>query len=161
MGTDGDCEITHTDNALAVNFTSGDATVHFWAKLVEGNYPNYRQVIPREQKIELELPGQEIVKLIERALYFTSEKSSSVKLRLENNTLTVTANAPECGDCELSMDVKHAGKEMAIAFAPKYLLDAFRHAGETATFRLIDELSPGVILNKEGFMCVVMPMRLN
>jgi len=134
-------------------------------KLIEGNYPNYRQVIPSEVKERVPLMREEFLHALRRAEIMTSEKANSVKLTFNKNQLAITANSPEVGEARETLDINYKGKELAIAFNPKYLIDPLAAlAGEEEDevfFELVDELSPGVLKIKGPFLYVVMPMRLS
>jgi len=131
-------------------------------KLIEGNYPNYRQVIPGEAKERIAVAREELVQALRRAEIMTSEKANSVKLSFGKNVLTITANSPEVGEARETMAINYKGKELAIAFNPRYLIDPLNALTEDEVFiELIDELSPGVVKINGPFLYVVMPMRLN
>ena len=131
-------------------------------KLIEGNYPNYKQVIPGEAKERVPLVREEFVQALRRAEIMTSEKANSVKLTFGKNNLAITANSPEVGEARETLAVNYKGKEMAIAFNPRYLIDALGALTEDEVFfELIDELSPGVLKINGPFLYVVMPMRLS
>jgi DNA polymerase-3 subunit beta len=131
-------------------------------KLIEGNYPNYRQVIPGEAKERVPLVREEFVHALRRAEIMTSEKANSVRLTFGKNTLAITANSPEVGEARETLAVNYKGKEMAIAFNPRYLIEALNAlTDEEVFFELIDELSPGVLKINGPFLYVVMPMRLS
>ena len=131
-------------------------------KLIEGNYPNYRQVIPGEAKERIGVGREELVQALRRAEIMTSEKANSVKLAFGKNLLTITANSPEVGEARETMAINYKGKELAIAFNPRYLIDPLNALTEDEVFiELIDELSPGVVKINGPFLYVVMPMRLN
>jgi DNA polymerase-3 subunit beta len=131
-------------------------------KLIEGNYPNYRQVIPGEAKERISLPREEFLHALKRAEIMTSEKANSVKLTFGKNNLAITANSPDVGEARESMAVNYKGKEMAIAFNPKYMIDPLNALSNDEVFiELIDELSPGVLKINGPFLYVVMPMRLS
>jgi len=131
-------------------------------KLIEGNYPNYRQVIPSEVKERVPLAREEFLHALRRAEIMTSEKANSVKLAFGKNNLAITANSPEVGEARESLAVNYKGKEVAIAFNPKYLIDPLNALTEDEIFfELIDELSPGVLKINGPFLYVVMPMRLS
>ena len=131
-------------------------------KLIEGNYPNYRQVIPGEAKERVPLVREEFVHALRRAEIMTSEKANSVRLTFGKNTLAITANSPEVGEARETLAVNYKGKEMAIAFNPRYLIEALNALSEDEVyFELIDELSPGVLKINGPFLYVVMPMRLS
>jgi DNA polymerase-3 subunit beta len=131
-------------------------------KLIEGNYPNYRQVIPGEAKERIALVREEFLQALRRAEIMTSEKANSVKLAFGKNNLAITANSPEVGEARESLAVNYKGKELAIAFNPRYLIEALSALSEDEVFfELIDELSPGVLKINGPFLYVVMPMRLS
>ncbi len=131
-------------------------------KLIEGNYPNYRQVIPGEAKERIAVGREELQQALRRAEIMTSEKANSVRLTFGKNVLTITANSPEVGEARETMAINYKGKELAIAFNPRYLIDPLNALTEDEVFiELIDELSPGVIKINGPFLYVVMPMRLN
>ena len=131
-------------------------------KLIEGNYPNYRQVIPGEAKERIPLVREELLQALRRAEIMTSEKANSVKMSFGRNALAITANSPEVGEARETIAVNYKGKEMAIAFNPRYLIDPLAALAEDEVFiELIDELSPGVLKINGPFLYVVMPMRLS
>ncbi len=138
------------------------ATVVIVTKLIEGNYPNYRQVIPNETKERISVSREEFLHALRRAEIMTSEKANSVKLNFGKNNLSITANSPEVGEARESIAVNYKGKEMAIAFNPKYMIDPLNALPNDEVFiELIDELSPGVLKINGPFLYVVMPMRLS
>ncbi|HWI56216.1 MAG TPA: DNA polymerase III subunit beta, partial [Bacillota bacterium] len=159
----GQLEIRYAENQAS--FTLKDekgASVLIVTKLIEGNYPNYRQVIPAETKERVPLVREEFVHALRRAELMTSEKSNSVKLSFGKNKLEITANSPEVGEAKETMAINYKGPEMAIAFNPKYLIDPLNALVNDEVFmELIDELSPGVLKINGPFLYVVMPMRLS
>ena len=159
----GDVEIKFGENQASFALKDEkSAAVLVITKLIEGNYPNYKQVIPGEAKERVPLNREEFVQALRRAEIMTSEKANSVKLAFGRNSLAITANSPEVGEARETMAVNYKGKEMAIAFNPRYLIDALNALTEDEVFfELIDELSPGVLKINGPFLYVVMPMRLS
>lgn len=159
----GEVEIKFGENQAA--FTLKDEkgfTILIATKLIEGNYPNYRQVIPGEAKERITLMREEFLHALRRAEIMTSEKANSVKLTFAKNNLAITANSPEVGEARESLAVNYKGKELAVAFNPKYLIDPLNALADDEVYlELIDELSPGVVKIKAPFLYVVMPMRLS
>jgi DNA polymerase-3 subunit beta len=159
----GEAEIRYADNQAS--FTLKDekgSSILLITKLIEGNYPNYRQVIPPETKERVALGREEFMHALRRAEIMTSEKSNSVKLNFGKNRLEITANSPEVGEAKESLAINYKGKEMAIAFNPKYMIDPLNALANDEVFlELIDELSPGVLKINGPFLYVVMPMRLS
>jgi len=159
----GELELRYAENQAS--FTLKDekgSSVLIVTKLIEGNYPNYRQVIPAETKERVPLVREEFLHALRRAEIMTSEKSNSVKLSFGKNKLEITANSPEVGEAKESLAVNYKGAEIAIAFNPKYMIDPLNALPNDEVFlELIDELSPGVLKINGPFLYVVMPMRLS
>jgi DNA polymerase-3 subunit beta len=163
LGDKGDVELKLSENQVALTLNDDKAfSILLLSKLVEGNYPNYRQVIPNETKERIALPREELLAAVRRAQIMTSDKANSVKMTVGLNNLAITANSPEVGEARESMAINYKGKEMAIAFNPAYLVDPLSALTEDEVFlELIDELSPGVLKINGPFLYVVMPMRLS
>jgi DNA polymerase-3 subunit beta len=159
----GEVEVHYAENQAS--FTLKDekgSTVLIVTKLIEGNYPNYRQVIPAETKERVALVREEFLHALRRAEIMTSEKSNSVKLSFGKNRLEITANSPEVGEAKESLAINYKGPDIAIAFNPKYVIDPLNALVNDEVFlELIDELSPGVLKINGPFLYVVMPMRLS
>jgi DNA polymerase III subunit beta len=158
----GEVEIRYSGNQAA--FTLKDEkglNIVIVTKLIEGNYPNYRQVIPAETKERVTLAREEFLHALKRAELMTSEKQNSVKLNFTRNNLAITANSPDVGEARETMAINYKGKDMAIAFNPNYVIDPLNALANDEVFlELIDELSPGVLKINGPFLYVVMPMRL-
>ena len=159
----GDVEIKFTENHAAFALKDEKApAVQITTKLIEGNYPNYRQVIPSEAKERVTFMREEFLHALKRAEIMTSEKANSLKLAFGKNNLAITANSPEVGEARESLAINYKGKEMAVAFNPKYVIDPLAALPDDEVYlELIDELSPGVLKIKGPFLYVVMPMRLS
>ncbi len=159
----GEVEIKFTENQVAFTLKDDKGfSILIISKLVEGNYPNYRQVIPAETKERIPLVREEFLSALKRAEIMTSDKANSVKLHFTKNNLAITANSPEVGEARESIAVNYKGKEFAIAFNPAYMIDPLNALSSEEVFlELIDELSPGVIKTNAPFLYVVMPMRLS
>jgi DNA polymerase-3 subunit beta len=159
----GEVEIKFSENQASFQLKNDQGfSVLVVTKLIEGSYPNYRQVIPGDMKERISLIREEFLHALRRAEIMTSEKSNSVKLSFGKNNLAITANSPDVGEARESIAINYKGKEMAIAFNPKYLIDALSALNNDEVFiELIDELSPGVLKINGPFLYVVMPMRLS
>jgi DNA polymerase-3 subunit beta len=132
------------------------------SKLIEGTYPNFRQVIPTETKERIALERELLLSALHRASILASEKSQSVKLNFAKNTLTITATTPEVGEAKETLSINYKGKELTIAFNPQYMMDPLRNLDADEVYvELTDELSPGVIKVNAPFLYVLMPMRLS
>lgn len=165
LGDQGKVTLRHTENQASfalIREGEEEASVHLTTKLIDGTYPDYQQVIPKESKKRATIEREEFLAALRRAEIMTSDRSSSVKLELGENKLLITANTPEVGEAKESLAISHEGGEMAIAFNPQYLIDSLRVQEEDeVVLQLNDELSPGVLKTSGPFLYVVMPMRMN
>ena len=132
------------------------------SKIVEGNYPNYRQVIPRETEHRVKLERELLLESVKRAALVITEKSMQVRFKLSANLLEISGSSTEYGESHESLAIAYEGPEVQVAFNPHYFMDPLKvlpHDGVFFEFK--DELSPGLIKTLDNFLCVVMPLRLN
>ncbi len=157
LGDTGEVIVKLTDNQ--VSFTIGDSLLA--SKLIEGNYPNYRQVIPGDALERVVISREALLETVRRVSLLASDKSNSVKLVFSENQIEVTANSPDVGEAQESMDVIYQGKPMQIAFNPEFLQAPLRALETNDVYLdLIDEMSPGVLRIEGTFLYVLMPMRV-
>ncbi|MFN0066556.1 MAG: DNA polymerase III subunit beta [Limisphaerales bacterium] len=159
----GEVDLRYTENQAAFRLQcEGQPEVRIVTKLVEGAYPNYRQVIPTDSKERIRVVREELLQALRRAEIMTSEKSNSVKLTFSKNNLAITANTPEVGEARESLAINYKGPDLQIAFNPAYVMDPLRALEvEEVTLDLNDELSPGVLRTEAQFLYVIMPMRVS
>jgi DNA polymerase-3 subunit beta len=132
------------------------------SKLIEGNYPNYKQVIPAETKERVTLERETFLNSLRRVSLLASDKSNSIKLNFSKNNIDITANTPEVGEAKESLAVVYKGREFSIAFNPEFFMAPLRALTEDEVFLdLIDEMSPGVLKIQTPFLYVLMPMRIS
>jgi DNA polymerase-3 subunit beta len=137
-------------------------SVYLYSKVVEGNYPNYQQVIPKETHQRIKLERELFLQCIHRAALVCSEKSNSVKIKLTSNLLEITAQSPDFGEAHESMAISYSGPDLQVAFNPAFVMDPLRALSKDEVFfELKDEVSPGVFKTLDNFICVIMPVRLS
>ncbi|MGA0900199.1 MAG: DNA polymerase III subunit beta [Luteolibacter sp.] len=142
-----------------ISFEIGDSLL--CSKLIEGNYPNYRQVIPGDSNERVVIGRDALLETVRRVSLLSSDKSNSVKLVFSENKIEVTANSPDVGESQESMDVSYGGPDMQIAFNPEFLQAPLRALDADEVYLdLIDEMSPGVLRIEGTFLYVLMPMRV-
>lgn len=137
-------------------------SIYLFSKVVEGNYPNYQQVIPKETHQRIKLEREQFLQCVHRAALVTSEKSNSVKIKLSSNLLEISASSPDFGESHESIAIAYSGPELQVAFNPQFVMDPLRAlTKDEVFFELKDEVSPGVFKTLESFVCVIMPVRLS
>lgn len=158
LGDTGDVTISTSENLASYELNGAQIV----SKLVEGNYPNYRQVIPGEAKERITLEREALLNCVRRVSLLSSDKTSSVRLSFTKNNLDIAANTPEVGEAKESMAINYRGKDLSIAFNPEFLMDPLRNLPNDEVFlELIDEMSPGVVKIQSPFLYVIMPMRVS
>jgi DNA polymerase III subunit beta len=155
---DGDVKVSFGNGQIAFDLNN----TLLVSKLIEGNYPNYRQVIPSETKERVTLERETFLTSLKRVSLLASDKSNSIKLNFSKNNIDITANTPEVGEAKESLAVNYKGRDFSIAFNPEFLMAPLRALGEDEVFLdLIDEMSPGVLKIQTPFLYVLMPMRIS
>src|SRR5437870_5788754 len=140
----GEVEIRYTDNQAAFELKDEKGfSILVITKLIEGTYPNYRQVIPAEAKERIALGREEFLHALRRAEIMTSEKQNSVKLTFTKNSLSINANSPDVGEAQENLAINYKGKEMAIAFNPGYVIEPLNALTNRSEERRVGKESRG------------------
>lgn len=146
-----------TSNLLILNL--GRAMLS--TSLVEGQFPNYRDVIPKDCDRSVRLNTAEFQSALKRAALLTNEESKGVRFAFADGTLTLSSRAPEQGEAEISLSVKYDNDPLEIGFNPAFLIDVLRVAHEEELdFDFRDADRPGVVRLGDAFIYVVMPVSL-
>jgi DNA polymerase-3 subunit beta len=133
------------------------------ARLIEGTFPNYEQVVPRSHPHRVTIPRAALSSALRRVSILAEERTRPVKLALAPGMLRLTAFHQEYGEAEEGVEVEYAGEEVVIGFNSRYLLDALGALeSEQVVLEVKDAASPGIIrsFEDEGSLCVIMPMRI-
>jgi DNA polymerase-3 subunit beta len=158
-GDDSPVTVYFTDNQIFVEL--GDVTL--FSRLLDGQFPNYDQVIPKKNEHTLVAEVSPLQAVVNRIALLAADKGNSVKFHLTEDGLQVTAATPDLGEGSDSLDVEYHGQAMVVAFNAKYLLDVLKSLGtERVELKLSTPLSPTLITpvgSDSGARYVVMPMR--
>ena len=140
-------------------FQFGDVMVA--SKLIEGTFPNYRQVIPSQCQERITIERETLLSALRRVALLMTEKTSAVKVTFAKNRMTITMNSPDVGEARDSIPIKYSARDMSVAFNPEFMMDPLKNLDVDEIFlELTDELSPGVIKCDIPFLYVLMPMRV-
>lgn len=132
-------------------------------RLVEGEFPDYRGVVPKESHYQIPVGRDILLSTIKRAAIFSNERYHGVKLDFTAGTLTVSSTSPEMGEASETVDIDFNGTDFAVGFNAAYVQQVLNVITDgNVTLGLSDEVSPGVITAESDsrFKYVVMPMRL-
>jgi DNA polymerase-3 subunit beta len=133
------------------------------SRLIDGQFPNYNQLLPDSYEHELRVDAQEIADVVRR-ISLMAQKNAPLRLRFAEGELTVSAQTPDVGEAEETVPIPFAGEPFEIGFNPEFLRDGLESAesGEIV-LKLISPLRPGLIESGDGggFLYLIMPIRLN
>ena len=151
---------------VAVNdgfFTVQSGSVTIGVRLVDGQFPDYKQVVPLEHTTIVEVSRNELLSAVKRVSLVTTDKTKAVKLKLVEGNLLVASQSPEYGEASESISVKQDGEDVTIGFSARYLMDLLTAMSnsEMLTLKLKGDLGPGLFTGSgdELYSCIVMPMR--
>jgi len=128
--------------------------------LVEGHFPNYEEVVPRDCTRKAELSTPEFHSGVRRAALLTNEESKGVRLSFTEGGLVLSSRAPQQGEATINVPAKLEGGAIEIGFNPVYLIDALKACGETITIEMKEPTKPGLLRSGPDFLYVVMPVTL-
>lgn len=157
LGDEGEVKICFGNNQVL--FDMGSTKVV--SRLIEGEFPNYEQVIPKEVKDKILIERARFLSATKRAALFTNPDSLAVKVELAKDKMVLSKNAPYIGEAHEEIGVDYKGKDLAIGFNPDYLIDALKNiSNETVPFEVADAEKPGVIRIGSEYVYVVLPMQI-
>jgi DNA polymerase-3 subunit beta len=132
------------------------------SRLVEGEFPDYERVIPRETKEKMRIDKEAFLAAVKRASILTSQESQAIKLELLKDRLVVSKVTPELGESREELPANYAGSELVIGFNPAYLIDVLKNLGEAeVVFELTSPDKPGTVRTQDGYTYVVLPMQIS
>ncbi len=151
------------DGQVLIQVGEGDAAPVISSNLVEGAFPPFEDVIPRDQDKKASFDAQSLASAVRRAALLTNEESRGVRLTFEDGGLTLTSRAPEMGEAEIHLDVEdYQGDSIMIGFNPAYVTDALKVLEhDQVIFELKAPNKPGVLRMGTDFMYVLMPVNLS
>jgi DNA polymerase-3 subunit beta len=131
------------------------------SRLIEGEFPNYEQVIPKEIKEKMVLSRDKFMAGIRRVALFTSPDSMAIKMDLCRDGVVLSKSSPYLGEARVEIEADYKGKELSVGFNPDYLIDLLKNIEqETIGFEIADSEKPGVVRIGDEYIYVVLPMQL-
>jgi DNA polymerase III subunit beta len=142
-----------------VVFSAGGAWLT--TRRIDGQFPNYKQLIPETFEHQVALPREEFLEVVRRTSVM-AQRNSPIRLRFAEGEVTVSAQTQDVGEARESLPVAFSGEELEIGFNPEFLRDGVESVdSEEVQLRLISSLRPGLIrAEDENFSYLIMPIRL-
>ena len=136
------------------------ASFDLTTKLIEGNYPNYRQVVPPSFRRTIEIPTAVFLAKIETVSLVLSDSTSFIILKFEDNQLKLQGSSSEVGEGSDVVEIAYDGEPFEVSFNPVFLADPLRNcSADKIRMKLNDPLNPVAMEGDEGFLYVIMPIR--
>jgi DNA polymerase III subunit beta len=132
-------------------------------RLIEGQFPNFRQLLPESYEHDVRLPRADFLDVTRRVSQL-AQRNAPLRLSFSAGELTVAASTPDVGDAEETMPAAFEGEPLEIGFNPEFLREGIESVeGDEVMLRLISPLRPGLLqpVDNEDFRYLVMPIRLN
>ena len=160
--------LSDKDGAIELQFAANQARfrfegMEFVTKLVEGKFPDYNRVIPRNHPNIVILGRSALLAALQRAAIMTSEKFKGVRLNLERGSLRVAANNADQEEAVDELDIQYDGSAIEIGFNVSYLIDALSNMSQDMIRLELNDGNSSALLtipDNEHFKYVVMPMRI-
>jgi DNA polymerase-3 subunit beta len=153
---------TMTFGAAVAVLTVGSTTLSL--RLVEGEFPDYEQVIPRTHTHRLAIPRAELVAALRRVMVLTTERARGVKCDIHAGTLALSVNTPDLGEGSEELAIDYQGSGLTVGFNGRYLLDFCTavEPAEQVVMELANETTPALlrIESDPQYQYVLMPMRI-
>ncbi len=157
LGEEGNVKIEVGESKVRLSFV--DTVVV--SNLIEGTFPNYKQVIPTESKYKASIDVPAILDVLNRVALVTASNCPSVALSFSKDTLGISTNNVDVGDAQETIPIKYQGDKLTISFNPEMFLDVFGYLAEgEATVEFNDDLSP-ITIKSGSLLYVIMPLRMN
>jgi len=159
---DATVRIAVADARITLQFDNADSPAIMGSSLVEGRFPPFEDVIPRDQDKKVVFDRETLRSAIRRASLLTNEESRSVRMKFEPSKLTLTSHAPEMGEAVVHLELKdYVGETLEIGFNPTYIADALKVIDDAEiTLELKASNKPGLIRAGRDFTYVLMPVNV-
>lgn len=127
--------------------------------VVEGIFPKYQQVIPKDADKEITLKRDPLIHALRKAIFMTSEETKTVNLKFSAGTCLIEARSPDKGQATVTLEAEYSGEDVSIGFNPQYLQDALKVLdSETVRLEIKDGSKPGTLREGTDFLYVLMPV---
>jgi DNA polymerase III subunit beta len=151
----------HENHVVFGTGASDAADAWLTTRRIDGQFPNYRQLLPETFEVELTLPKSELADVVRRASVLAL-RNSPLRLRLAEGELTVSAQTQDVGETQETMPAAYTGEEFVIGFNAEFLRDGVDSiVGDDVRVKLINPLRPAILEDAAGdFTYLIMPIRL-
>ena len=138
--------------------------VELFMRLIEGDFPDYSKVIPKDNPQLVRLEQDEFLHALRRVSILSSERYKGIKMDFKEGKVSISASNPDLGEAVEEIEIDYQGKALTVGFNARYLIDVLSvlGSGGEVGVALKDDVSPSVLRKSDddGYLYVIMPMRL-
>ena len=154
----GEVEVIFSENQILFNL--GETVII--SRLIEGEYPDYDQVIPKEGKNKVSVNREDLLLATKRVGLLTNLGSQAIQFDIHKNGVVISKNSPDIGEAKEELGASYSGSDLSIGFNPAYIIDVLKNIKDEGVVLELGTSAekPGVIRTKDKYIYVVLPMQL-
>jgi len=158
LGDEGDVRIFFNDNQAFFDIGS----IRLVSRLIDGEFPNYEQVVPKEHKEKIVIDREKFLAGIKRVALFTNAESMAIRIDLTADKMVLSKkDLTQLGEARVELDVAYKGKDLSVGFNPGYLIDLLKNMSDASvSLEITDSEKPGVVRIGSHYTYVVLPMQV-
>lgn len=160
LDSSGSCKFSYNNNQCFFKI----ANTEIISRIVDGQFPNYRQVLPKEYMLEIEVESKKLLDSVKRAMIFTREPANKIILNVQGNKIVIQASTPELGEAEEEIAVKsNKDEKISIGINAQFLIDALKEVdSEIIKCGITGQMSPVTIVpkNDANYTSIIMPIQI-
>ncbi len=151
-------KISLSENQILFDFNS----INIISRLINGNYPDYKQIIPNKYITEVELNKEDLIRAIKASSLFTKTGINDIMIIINNKEITINSSSGQSGETNINLPATIKGEKNDITVNYRYLLDGLNNlSSDIVVLKLIDSQTPCLLKNKndENYLYIIMPIR--
>ena len=160
LESSGNCKFSYNNNQCFFKI----ANTEIISRIVDGQFPNYRQVLPKEYMLEIEVGTKKLLDSVKRAMIFTREPANKIILNVQSNKIIIQASTPELGEAEEEIAVTSSKDEkISIGINAQFLIDALKEVdSEMIKCGITGQMSPVAIMpiDDTNYTSIIMPIQI-
>ena len=160
LESSGNCKFSYNNNQCFFKI----ANTEIISRIVDGQFPNYRQVLPKEYMLEIEVETKKLLDSVKRAMIFTREPANKIIMNVQSNKIVIQASTPELGEAEEEIAVKsNKDEKISIGINAQFLIDALKEVdSDLIKCGITGQMSPVTIIptNDNNYTSIIMPIQI-
>jgi DNA polymerase-3 subunit beta len=160
LESSGTCKFSYNNNQCFFKI----ADTEIISRIVDGQFPNYRQVLPKEYMLEIGIETKKLLDSVKRAMIFTREPANKIILNIQKNKIVIQASTAELGEAEEEISVTSSKDEkISIGINAQFLIEALKEVdSDTIKCGVTGQMSPVTVIpsNDDNYISIIMPIQI-